>query len=107
MKTRFPARFAALLGLLLLPALALAATPDVPAPNCKQPTPPPKKGASAPQVVAYNKALPEYRKCIQAYVGARTTDAKKYSKLAQANSEAANKAVKEFNAFVKKVSSND
>lgn len=97
------ARLGLALAITLAPALALAAAAQPPALDCHQPTPPPKKGASAPQVVAYNKALPKYRKCIQAYVGARTADAQKYTKLAQANAKAANEAVEVFNAFVKKV----
>lgn len=101
MKTAFPIRLGTGLAIMLLPVLALAAT--VPAAHCQQPTPPPKQGASAPQIDAYNKALPKYRKCIQSYVAARTDDAKKYSALAQQNSQAATKAVNEFNSFVKSV----
>lgn len=103
MKIRPTARLATGFALLLLPVLALAATPSVPAPHCQQPTPPPKQGASAPQIDAYNKALPKYRKCIEDYVTERTDDAKKYSALAQANSKAATQAVNEFNDFVKSV----
>ncbi|HEU0197902.1 MAG TPA: hypothetical protein VFQ88_11920 [Nevskiaceae bacterium] len=88
---------------LLLPALASAASPPVPALDCVQPTPPPVHGASAPQIVAYNQALPKYRACIQAYVKARGEDMKHYEALAQASSKAATDAVTSFNAFVKSV----
>lgn len=86
---------------LAFPSLALAAAPAVPALSCQAPQPPPAKGASAPQIDAYNDALPKYRQCVQDYVNARTAEAEKYSALANANSEAANKAVEQYNNFVK------
>ena len=85
----------------LLPAHAVAG--KVPALDCHQPTPPPKAHPTKDEVDAYNKALPEYRKCIQQYVSARSADATKYSELAQENAKAANAAIKAFNDFVKKV----
>ncbi|TAM11573.1 MAG: hypothetical protein EPN72_10915 [Nevskiaceae bacterium] len=86
---------------LALPTLASAATSAVPAASCQPPKSPPANGASAPQIDAYNNALPKYRQCVQDYVNARTADAEKYTALAKTNSEAANAAVEQYNKFVK------
>ena len=94
-------------GLFLTPmALAMLTTAQarVPTLHCHRPTPPPKEHPTSGQVDAYNKALPRYRKCIQAYVSARSADAKKYSELAQENADAANAAIKQFNDLIKEVS---
>lgn len=89
----------------LLPALTYADSGDIqpPALHCHKPMPPPKKNPTKAQVDSYNKALPKYRSCIQAYVSARSSDAQKYSKLSEANAKAANAAIEQFNALVKEV----
>lgn len=89
----------------LLPALAYADSGNTqpPALHCHRPTPPSKNKPTKEQVDSYNKALPEYRSCIQAYVSARSSDAKKYSQLSEANAKAANAAIEQFNTLVKEV----
>lgn len=93
-----------LVGGMATGSVAAAEAPTVPEMNCPQPAPLPEKGVSTQQVDAYNKALPEYRQCVQTYVDARTADAKRYSELTQANNKAAEAAVAEFNRFAKQVS---
>ncbi len=89
----------------LLPLTAYAAGDGIqpPALHCQKPTPPAKAKPTKAQVNRYNKELPKYRSCIQTYVSARSSDARKYSALSQANAKAANAAIAQFNALVKEV----
>lgn len=75
--------------------------------ECKQPT---MLGLqpSQNQVKAYNKSVGEYKKCVDAYTQARREAAESHASIAQqyaaankAEVEAVNKAVAEYNDWVK------
>lgn len=93
--------------ILLSGGVCLAATAEIPRLDCHKPAVPPRSNPTPAQVEAYNKALPAYRKCIERYVSDRSAAAKKYSNLAQENAKAANEAIRQFNALVKKAAAEE
>ena len=92
--------------LLLSVASSQAAAAKIPRLYCHKPVVPPTTNPTAAQVDAYNKSLPEYRRCIERYVAYRSAAARKYSELAQENAKAANAAIRQFNELVKEAEAN-
>ena len=84
---------------------AAAPVADVPAMKCEKPGNVPGQAMMADQSIRrrYEREVKTYGDCVKAYVAERQTAAKTLQQSAQANADAGNAAVNEYNALMKQL----
>jgi hypothetical protein len=82
------------------------ATIVVPEPKCDQPPSNPGLGLTPPEENRYRKRIAAYSKCMQDYALGLESTAKQYAAVAQKYLDVGNKAVNDYNAFMKEVRKN-
>ena len=79
-----------------------AATVEVPSMNCPSPGSPPLDRAS-PDMARFQKRVDEYKVCVNQYASTTGAKANEYAAQSRAWSDAANKAIDDYNAYVTKL----
>ena len=87
------------------PAFAQQAAADIPPPKCgAAPTLPGERMMEDPSIRRrFEREMKTYGDCVKAYVGERQASAQALQQQAKAHADAANAAVNEYNALLKKL----